>query len=234
MDLEKDSLRWEWFSPEGKSAATAMLARLPAVKTTKAATPSFYEQGLSKLPERDKFSTSFNGNAADLAATQAAYLDALSAFEKAVEAKPDDSLAWFQIGRCRYRLAYGTFRSGSMFEEETRKAYQAGSRAAKDAFRKSIDAQPNFAPAHLGLARMHDALSDKVEEAVSLHEAVRIDPGLVDAHFELALNYSEAGDDESYRKEIAILEKLDPAKARYTEKLREMFRDIKRRLPPPE
>lgn len=97
------------------------------------------------------------------------YEEALTFFQEAAEAHPDDPNAWYGLGSCYAGLD------------------QQGD--AVEAFRKPIDADPDNMEAHFLLAMYYNSLGNYEQAIASLLEVLRIDPSSVQGRFELGQAY---------------------------------------------
>lgn len=117
------------------------------------------------------------------------YEEALTYFQKAADANPDDPTAWYGLGSCYVGLDQPD--------------------EAAEAFRRPVTDNPNSAEAHFILAMYYKA-SDQYQSAIPpLLEVVRIDPTHAQAMFELARVYGELErpDEQidAFRKSLTIL-----------------------------
>ncbi len=78
------------------------------------------------------------------------------------------------------------------------------------AYEKSIDINPNFAPAYLGRAKAMSALDPEFDIEADLIKAVVLDPELAAAHLELSAFYLSAGKDGEALETLKIAEELAP------------------------
>ncbi len=78
------------------------------------------------------------------------------------------------------------------------------------AYEKSIEINPNFAPAYLGRAKAMSALDPEFDIEADLIQAVFLDPELAAAHLELSAFYLSAGKDVEALETLKIAEELAP------------------------
>ena len=106
-------------------------------------------------------------------------------------------------------------------------------RLASDYFQQAIDADPNFAPAYVGLSSAHSGTIQHSSEDVEIsrkaaEKAVELDPNLSDAWGNLGWMRNTSGEwpgaEEDYRRAIA----LNPNNADFHEGLGDLLDDIGR------
>jgi tetratricopeptide (TPR) repeat protein len=78
------------------------------------------------------------------------------------------------------------------------------------AFEKSIETNPNFAPAYFGRAKAMLALDPEFDIESDLNQAVVLDPSMASAHLELIAYYLVIGNFEFALDSLEIAEKLVP------------------------
>jgi tetratricopeptide (TPR) repeat protein len=71
---------------------------------------------------------------------------------------------------------------------------------------KSIELDPNFAPAYLQLGVLHEAQNRQSQSIADYQKAVALDPQLAQAHYRLAQAYRRAGDMTKAEQELVLSE----------------------------
>ncbi len=104
---------------------------------------------------------------------QGEYEEALTYFQKAAEANPEDPVAWYGLGSCYVGLDQPD--------------------QATEAFRRPVTANPESAEAHFILAMYYKAGSQYQNAIAPLLEVIRIEPTHSQALLELAQIYGELG-----------------------------------------
>ncbi len=104
---------------------------------------------------------------------QGEYEEALTYFQKATEANPEDPVAWYGLGSCYVGLDQPD--------------------QATEAFRRPVAANPESAEAHFILAMYYKTGSQYQSAIAPLLEVIRIDPTHSQALLELAQMYGELG-----------------------------------------
>lgn len=119
---------------------------------------------------------------------QGEYEEALTYFQKAADANPDDPVAWQGLGSCYVGL------------DQPEDAIEA--------YKRPIAVNPDNAEAHFFLAMYYKALEAYHEAIPPLLEVIRIDPANVQARFEIGQVYGmlERTDEQvdAYRQILAI------------------------------
>ena len=100
------------------------------------------------------------------------YPEMLTFMQQAAQAEPDSPDTYFYIGEAYLQLN----------EPEN----------ALIAFEKAIETNPNFAPAHLGRARILSTLNPEFDIEGDLLHAINIDPDLTNAYLDLIAYYVDA------------------------------------------
>jgi tetratricopeptide (TPR) repeat protein len=119
--------------------------------------------------------------------------DVIAAFEQAIRLRPDDAEAFNSIG-----LVY----------------VQAGDDdKAVAAFRKAVALQPEYADAHQNLGAVL-AATDNSEAVRDLELALKLQPGMLKAKYNLALAY-EASPQDGTSRAVALIRDLLSAEAQY-------------------
>lgn len=101
------------------------------------------------------------------------------------------ALEWFEIG-CRLDP------DAARFEE------------AKDAYRRAIACDPDFADAHCNLGALHQQRGERTQARACYEAAVGADPGHVEARFNLAGLLEEDGRDEAALVHYRAASRADP------------------------
>ena len=102
-----------------------------------------------------------------------AVLDAIKAYESAVELDPTSAGAWLNLGTI--------FFNARQFSK------------AETHYRKALEADPKYALAHFNIANLYDERGDYERALRHYLEAVRLHPSYADAYYNLALLYQGSG-----------------------------------------
>lgn len=117
----------------------------------------------------------------------------LTFMKQAAQAEPDSADTHFYIGEAYLHLK----------EAES----------ALIAFEKAIETDPNFAPAHLGRARVLSTLNPEFDVEGDLLHAINLDPNLTNAYLDLIAYYIETEKFELALDYASIVEDLNPESA---------------------
>ena len=117
----------------------------------------------------------------------------LTFMKQAAQAEPDSADTHFYIGEAYLHLK----------EPEI----------ALIAFEKAIETDPNFAPAHLGRARVLSTLNPEFDVEEDLLQAINLDPNLTNAYLDLIAYYIETDKFELALDYSSIVEDLNPESA---------------------
>jgi tetratricopeptide (TPR) repeat protein len=117
----------------------------------------------------------------------------LTFMKQAAQAEPDSADTHFYIGEAYLHLK----------EAES----------ALIAFEKAIETDPNFAPAHLGRARVLSTLNPEFDVKGDLLHAINLDPNLTNAYLDLIAYYIETEKFELALDYASIVEDLNPESA---------------------
>lgn len=112
-------------------------------------------------------------------------LDALEAFERAAEIRPEEPLIWNEIGL--------------IYDEAGRVS------KAEDFYQKAVNADRNFAPAWNNLGVMAFVKGDFAEAQLRFSKATQLDSGIENAWINLADTCRELGDLEGEKRARAQL-----------------------------
>ena len=127
------------------------------------------------------------------------YLLAIKMLEKSAEVYPEYALTWAHLGRAYTASASFNFGGAELYDK------------AKAAYQRALALQPALPAAHIYMANL---LTDtgKAEEAVPLlHQALRVNRNLAEAHWELGYSYRHGGMLAESVEECKRARELDPS-----------------------
>ncbi len=121
------------------------------------------------------------------------YAEAIEAFKKVVELKPDMGYAYFKMGTAYNRIDR---------PEEAIKS-----------FKKAIKLMPDYAVAYNNLAVAYGKVGKVTEEINALEKAIKLRPRYGTARYNLGIAYLKKGDRVSAKKQYTLLKEIDEGMA---------------------
>jgi tetratricopeptide (TPR) repeat protein len=129
--------------------------------------------------------------------------NAVMAFRKALEIKPDDATTLLNLGMTYSNSgdlenAMACYQQAANLAPENAMIFvnwgialrrQGNAQAAIEAYRRAIDANPHLALAHFNLGNVYYEREDFAQAIPAYEKAVELDPSLATAHFFLARAY---------------------------------------------
>jgi Flp pilus assembly protein TadD len=134
------------------------------------------------------------------------YVDAIEAFDAALEAAPKDETIRSNLGRCQSNFGVQLLERGELA-------------AAEKSIRRALEFLPDDPVTHLNLAACLDERGWPARAAAEVREGLRVGPGLASTHDQMATILLREGDLEGAASEWEKAAKLAPQDAAIAQRL---------------